>query len=82
MMHRYVACYDNTTDEHVYSVSLRGQSSEWICRLFGLPSGHPAFDCYPINESMVADVIERSERVIEFDFASYSYMIECHSDDS
>ena len=82
MVHRFVACYDNATDEHLFDVALRDQSSGWICQLFDLPAGHPAYDCYPINKSMVSDVLSRTERPIHFDFTSRSYMIECHDTDA
>jgi hypothetical protein len=74
---RYVAVYDQHTDELVNEIDLLDQSLSWIQELFGLATDNPAHDCYPIDATALHAVLQRLPDGTAMDLDRFAYMVEC-----
>jgi len=74
---RYVAVYDQHSDELVGEIELLDQSASWIQELFGLTTDNPAYDCYPIDATTLPAVLRRLPEGTGMDVDSFVYMVEC-----
>lgn len=74
---RYVAIYDQHTDELVGEVELRDQSLSWVQELFGLATDDPAYDCYPIDVTTLPALLPLLPDGTIVCLDRFTYMIEC-----